>query len=938
MKDIPASASASFSKNKAWARIAGSCCIACLAFALAGCARESDADLLKSAKALLAKNDLKGAVIQIKGALQKNAQSAEARYLLGKTLLAGGDPTTALVELTKAQELQFPEDQLAPEMARAMLMLGDSNKLIGRYAETALKDASAAADLQTTLASAFALQGDMGRAKELAEEALRLRAGYAPAMVLKARVAASEGQGDAALALLDQVIAIDPGQVPAGLLKGEILMQVKQDTEAAVAAFRAVLAAHPGTVQARASVANILFQQRKFDEVKAELAQLKNTAPTHPETLLLEAKLAFNDKDYKRTREITDQILKSFPNNVRVLELAGAAEYRMKGYVQAEALLGKAVKLAPQQVLSRFLLAQTYLRTGQPNKTIEALQPVLDNSRPDGTALALAGEAYLQLGDAKRSEDAFQRALKAAPQDARVRTSAAMAQMVRGNASGAIGELEAVAAGDSGTRADLALVSARLRQNDADGALKAIAGLEKKMPDQPLPLQLRGRVLLLKKDLPGAAKSYEAALSKDPAYFPAVASLAALDMMDKKPEAARARFDAYIKAQPKSWQARLARAELEARTGAPAATVLATLRAAVKANPSEAQPHLVLVSNLINSGDGTAALQAAQDATAALPNNLEVMDAQGRAELVSGDNQRAISTFKKLASLQPRNPQHELRLAEAYIATKDNDAAARSLRRAAELQPDNLAVMRSLAKLSVIQNKPQEGLVVARDMQKRFPKDPAGYSLEGDIEVSRKGWDAAALAFRTSLQRADTAETVARLHTVLMAAGKTSEADRLAADWVKQHPKDTSLQYFLGDVALAQSDWPRAEAKYRAVLDVQPENALALNNVAWLMAKQGKPGAVVLAEKANTLLPDRAPLLDTWAIALEADNQLPKAIETQKRAIALEPKDPGLTLRLAKMYIKAGDKPRARAELDVLSKLGEKFAGQAEVASLLKTL
>jgi cellulose synthase operon protein C len=71
---------------------------------------------------------------------------------------------------------------------------------------------------------------------------------------------------------------------------------------------------------------------------------------------------------------------------------------------------------------------------------------------------------------------------------------------------------------------------------------------------------------------------------------------------------------------------------------------------------------------------------------------------------------------------------------------------------------------------------------------------------------------------------------------------------------------------------------------------------------------------------------------------LEAENQLPKAIETQKRAISLAPKDPALNLRLAKLYIKSGDKAGARTELDALAKLGERFAGQAEVATLLKSL
>ena len=906
--------------------------------ALAACSGSSEQELIASAKASLEKKDAKAAVIQLKNALQKNANSGEARLLLGKSLLEGGDVAGALVELRKAQELQVPDEQVVPVLAQAMNLAGEESRLITQFAQLQLKEPAATADLKTSLATAYAVQNDAEKARATVQEALRAKPGYAPALIVSARLVAMDNDTDGAIALLNQVLTAEPTHERAGVLKGELLLIGKRDAEAAVAAYRQVLSAHPKSVSARSAITNILIGQQKLPEAKAEFELLKAAAPQHPETLLFEAQFAFGDKDYKKTREITEQVLKSFPNNVRVLELAGAAEFRMKNYIQAEALLAKALKLMPQQRLSRLLLAQTYLRNGEPSKALDALKPVLDTGKADGTTLSLAGEAHLQLGDAARSEQAFQAALKAAPDDARVRTSAAMAQMARGNNSGAIVELEAVAAGDGGPRADLALISARLRQNDIPGALKAIDGLEKKMPDEALPLQLRGRLLTLKNDLPGATKSFEAAMAKEPAYFPPVASLAALDLMAKKPEDARKRFNTFVQAQPKSWQARLALAELEARIGAPAATVALALREAVKVNPSEPRPHIALVNQLIGSGDAKAALLAAQDATAALPNNTEVMDAQGRAELAAGDHQRALSTFKKLASLQPRNAVPEMRLAEAHAAMKDSESASRALRRAAELQPGNVAVSRAQARLAMADGRPEDALKVAREMQKRAPQDATGFTIEGEIEVGRKNWDAAMNAYRASLRVAPSSETTAKLHTALMAAKKPADAERLAVEWLKAHPKDAGFHYFLGDVALAQDDMTLAEARYRAVLEVQPDNALAMNNVAWLLARQGKPGALAMAQKANQLLPDRAPLIDTLSMALEAENKLPEAIEAQKRAITLEPKDPGLTLRLAKLYIKAGDKTRARGELDALGKLGDKFAGQPEVARLLSTL
>ncbi len=910
-----------------------------LALFAGGCSRESSADLVASGKALLEKKDGRGAVIQFKNALQKDANNGQARYYLGKALLDAGEPASALVELRKALELQVPDELVMPELARALLLTGEEGKLVAQYAEVTLKDPAAQADFKTSLAAAHAMQRETDKARAAAEEALRLRPGYTPATIVLARLKALDGDVDGAIAMADSVLALDPANDRAGVLKGELLLAGKRDVDAALSAFRQVVKANPEAVGARVAATNILFQQKRTDEARAELEQLKKVAPRHPDTLFFEAQLAFADKNFKRTRELTDAILKAMPDNVRVLELAGAAEYRMNGYVQAETFLGKALKLAPKQLLTRHMLAQTYLRSGQAAKALDVLQPALEGSTTEATTLSLAGEAHLQLGDAKRSEEAFQRALKIAPQDSRVRTSAAMAQLARGNTAAAAAELEAVAAGDAGPRADLALVSARMRQGDLAGALKAIEGLEKKMPDQALPLQLRGRVLTLRKDNAGARRAYEAALVKDPASYAAVAALATMDMAESKPDDARKRFDAHLKAYPKSWQARLALAELDARAGATTAAVVAQLREAVKLDPTEPRPQLVLINRLLAAEDARAALQAAQDATGALPDNPEIMDAKGRAELAAGDNQGAITTFRKLAALQPRSALPEMRLSDAYIAAKDRAAAERSLRRAAELQPALVAPQRALALLALQDNRPQDSLAIVRAMQKAHPTDPVGYALEGDIETARKAWDPALVAYRAAAQRAPAApELAVKLHGALVRAGQAPEAHRLAADWLKNHPKDPAFLYYLGDLALAENDLPRAERRYRAVLEVMPDHALAMNNVAWLMARLGKPGALPLAEKANQLMPNRAALLDTLATVLEAENQLPKAIETQKRAISLAPKDPALNLRLAKLYIKSGDKSGARTELDALAKLGESFAGQAEVATLLKSL
>jgi putative PEP-CTERM system TPR-repeat lipoprotein len=913
--------------------------LACTLIALIGCsAGDSSKDLVASAKALMEKRDFAGAVVQLKNALQKSPDSGEARFLLGRALLQAGDAAGALVELRKAEEAQTPDALLAPEMARALLAAGESSMVVQRYEKLSLSDGRAIADLKTSLASAYMSKGSVELAQSAAAAALQAQPDYTPAVIVLARLDLADGKIDSALAQLDGVLSRDAGNEAAGLLKGEILMNAKRDPAGALASYRAVSAANPRSVGALAAVVETLILQSQEAAARVEFEKLKKLSPQHPSTLYYQAQFAFADKDYKTTLEIADRMLAVLPNNARVLTLAGAAEFSMQRYTLAEGLLVKAVKSAPGLALPRQLLAQTYLRIGQADRAVAALQPLVDSAQADVASLTLAGEAYLRAGDSRRSDAAFQRALKTAPQDSRIRTAVALAGIARGDSAPSFAQLEAIAKGDTNAQADLALVNARWQRGDIKGALSAIDALERKLPTQAYPHILRGRVLGGQGDLPGATASFEKALGKEPKDFAATAGLADMDYFAGRRDAARKRLDDFVKADPKHIRARLALAALDTLLGATEATVVAQLVDAVKAAPSDNLGHLALIDRLLAGNDVQRAQVAAQDATAALPTDPQIMDALGRAHLAAGDSQRALTVLKALTSMQPKSAPHQVRLSEAYLAGKDSGGAMRALRQAVDLDPEHLPAQRKLALLLTAERRAQEGLEIARSIQKRQPQEATGFMLEGELEANNKNWSAAAAAYRSALQKAKSTEAAIKLHETLVAAGKGVEADRLAADWRKENPKDLIFIYQLGDAAVAAKNWPQADAMYRAVITQQPGHAAAINNLAWVMATRRQAGASAMAERAVALLPDRAALLDTLAFTLEVENQLPKAIEVQKRAAQLEPRSPGLRLRLAQLLIKKGDKAGAREELEKLAKLGSQFEAQAEVTALLKGL
>lgn len=909
-----------------------------LAVLLASCSGDKPETMLASARDYMAKNDMKAAVIQVKNALQANPDLPEARYLLGLALLRSGDPVGSETELRKALALKHPDDQVVPALAQAMLLQGQFKKVIDEFGGRALSQPTAKAELQTYLSAAYEAAGKPDLAKSALDAALASDPAFVPAQLAAARRQAGAGEFDAAISAIDAILAKAPANHDALKLKGDVLMYGKNQTDEAIAAYRKAVEAKPDFLVGQMTLLNVLLRQSKMDDAIKQLDVVKKIAPNSPQTKYYETLLAFQKKDYKLAKELSQQLLKVAPNNVQVLSLAGAAELQLNSLPQAESYLSKAVQAAPEAVLARRMLVSTYLRTGQPAKALTTLQPLLKDSETSAAASALAGEVYLQNGDIKKAEEYFTNAAKQDPKNVRARTALALTHLASGKDSG-FGELQDVAASDSGTTADLALISVHLRRNEFDQALKAIDGLEKKQPDKPLASNLRGRTLLAKKDVAGARKAFEQSVGIDPMYFPSVAALAALDMADKKTDDARKRFEAVLAKNPNHGQALLAIAELRAQTGGTKEDVVESIAKAIAANPTDQLPRLLLVELHLRNKDYKLGLSAAQNAVAAIPDSFDLLDALGRAQLQSGDGHQALATFNKLVALRPESPSPHLRIAQAHIElNKDKASAAQSLRRALSIKPDMLEAQQGLIVLAIDDKRYQDARAIALDVQKQRPKDPIGYQYEGDIALGQKNWQVAINAYRAALKLGAFPKIAMKLHSALGSSGQTSDQVKFASTWLAENPGDVMMRLFLGDIALTRNKVEAAYTFYGDAVKIEPNNAIALNNLAWVAGKLKKDEAVTFAERAVALVPNQPAFMDTLATLKSEKGDYSKALEWQSKAIALQPANGAYKLNLAKIHIKGGKKDLARKELDELAKLGDKFPAQAQVAALLKTL
>src|SRR5438552_2898200 len=301
---------------------------------IAGCAEKPES-LVSSAKQMLSKNDRAGAVIQLRNALQKNPDLAEARFLLGTSLLETGDLPGAEKELRKAAELGYAADEVSPLLARLLVRRGEYKKAVdefgGAAAGAAVGAAASKAELQTTLAQAHMGLGNTGAARNALAVALAAKPDYPPALVLDARLKATAGDVPGALALVESTLAKSPTLTEGWQLKGELLLSQKQ-VDPALAAFRSALESKPDQVAPHYMIVTVLLQNGRNEEARKQLEAMQKVLPKNPQTFYLQALIAYQDKNYAAARYAIQQHLKMAPNSVLGLLLCAQIDFQLGSY------------------------------------------------------------------------------------------------------------------------------------------------------------------------------------------------------------------------------------------------------------------------------------------------------------------------------------------------------------------------------------------------------------------------------------------------------------------------------------------------------------------------------------------------------------------------------------------------------------------------------
>lgn len=896
---------------------------------------ERSARFVQDAQKALEKGDGTTAIIQLKNAVRVDPKNIGARLQLGQLLTAAGDPAAGERELRQARSDGAEPAQVLPALMSAMAQQRKSEALLKEFPEQLAEDTpQIAPDVYRFRALAQAQQGAVADATQSAEKALNAKRTL-PNLLLRSQLAASSGDLQLAEALIDEAIAAAPKEAGPLLRKAE-MRRAAGDIDAALALANKAIELDRGN-EGRLARAGYLIEKRETDKAKADLDAVLQRSPQSPQAKYLQAVIASQANDVAGA----DKILTSLPQTYldetpRAKLFAASVAAELGRREQAITMIRDVVARVPGDVLARRSLASLYLQANDAASAASALDPVAATTT-DPTTLLLLSELAFRRNDASAASQYLDRAGSAAPDDALVRGRIAVGNLRANRPELGDQQLKDIVLRDPNQRgATLVLLNSLVQRGDIAGAKGVVEAVAAKLPNSPLPEFYRGLIARAENNTAEAQARFKAAIARQADFAPARASLADMAIEAGDTDTARKQLSELLANEPNNTRAMLTLADVEVRAGQPDAAA-ALLTKAVAVDPNVLQPRLVLANFQLAQNQPKAAETTLNDALRIAPDNIEVMTLLARAQLAGGSPQLAVGTLRQVVTKQPRSAPNEFNLALALRSAGDAAGAKSGFERALQIDPAFLPARQELIAIAIAEKDDAQALRLAKAFQTVQPGANADRLVAATYVGLGKTADGAKV-LADSYAKTPDPQTLGQRVALLADDKKYDEALKLIDARIKSNPDEVASQQLRIDVLQRAGREQEAIAGYDAVLKQQPNNLIALNNLAWLLREKNPARARELAEHALVLAPRSAEVIDTLGYLLLQGPDKNRGTELLRRAHALNPDNPQIAFHLAKALHQSGEKKQARQLLDRIAATNAAFDGREEALSLLKTL
>ena len=279
------------------------------------------------------------------------------------------------------------------------------------------------------------------------------------------------------------------------------------------------------------------------------------------------------------------------------------------------------------------------------------------------------------------------------------------------------------------------------------------------------------------------------------------------------------------------------------------------------------------------------------------------------------DAERGVNSVLKLQGDLPEA--HSMK-GVVLLLQKRPDEARVAFVRALELRPSLVTPSFYLGAIARARGDYAEAAAQYRALTKTAPGVAAGYLGQAEAQVMLRNAPEAFRILESWKAVPGSGSTpyhvMANVYLAQREHAKAIQQLRLA---LAKNPGNSVTLTYLGDAQLAGKDTAGAIESYRLAIKADAKNAVAHNNLAWVLSEHDTnlTEALRLAEAATTLEPNYEDAYDTLGWVLYKRSEYGKAITALSKARKLAPNRMDIAAHLGLAYAKNGSRAQALTEL-----------------------
>jgi tetratricopeptide (TPR) repeat protein len=343
-----------------------------------------------------------------------------------------------------------------------------------------------------------------------------------------------------------------------------------------------------------------------------------------------------------------------------------------------------------------------------------------------------------------------------------------------------------------------------------------------------------------------------------------------------------------------------------------------SLRQAADLNPSRLDAEEELARIAAQRGDMNLLSDVADKTIAAAPRFPGGYVWRSLVEVSRNSPDKAEADLKTAMSVAPQSPQAYLELGKIRFTQKRFPEGVALLEQALQYDPNSVVAVRLLVSYDLYQKQPDKALARLNAQIDKSPKNSGLYDLLAQLQIQNKNLDQAAATAQKAIQlNPNDGEAVVLFAQIQVQRGQVANAIGAWEQWSKAHPNDAGSYAILGTLEEARGDIGKAETYYKKSLQIQPEQALAANNLAYRMLENGENAdvALTLAQTARRAMPNSPKTADTLAWAYYHKGTYAFARDLLEDAVKTDPNNAAMQYHLGMVYSKLSDKNNAVVHL-----------------------